>query len=562
MINATLTKLDGTTIKKQVEKPKYGGTLNLRATADPVWSLKTVTGGGSSVLAEEKLLLGDWARGTAGTGEISWQIYEYFSMNHFMGALTEKWEMPDEETIIHHLRHGVRWALDGREASKLVGGREMTADDVVFSLKWWFFSEPKAVLGRTFGGTQNADIRATDKYTVVVKAPKQDMNQLLGYLGDYLPIIPSEVIQRYGDFTNWDQVVGTGAFMIKDFVASSVTTWVKNPNYWGYDPVLGRDYPLPYVDSIKFLNIVDESTAAAAFHTGKLDGTLSLTKEMWGSLLKTTPWAKTKIVNFGTTSNHIAMQMNDAKAPWQDIRVRRALMMAINHQEIIDTYYGGAADVQAFPLPGAPELYAMGWAIPLKELPRETQMLFEYHPDEAKKLLAEAGYPNGFKTSLMISAASGETLDLGALIKAYWAKIGVDLTLDIRDAAVVTGYQNRADYSGMFYDSRWGAMAQYIAFEPPPGQRNAGNIVDAHLQELRLKMFDVAWDLKKRTPIMRELYGVAMSQVWYLSLPSKWNYRVYQPWVKNYDAETSIGNFGQAWPFLWLDLDLKKKLGY
>ena len=550
-------------MKKQVEKPKYGGTLNLRATADPVWDLKLIQGGsGANQFALDKLLFGDWLRGTAGTGEISWQIYEYFSMKHFMGALAQSWEMPDEETIIYHLRRGVHWALDGREASQLVGGRELTADDIVFSFKWLLFSEPKTLMRLFFGGVEKADIRTTDKYTVVVKAPKQDLAQFLGYMSDVLPIFPHEVIEKYGNFTSWDKVVGTGAFMVKDFVASSVTTWVKNPNYWGYDPVLGKDYPLPYIDGIKFLNIPDDSTAAAAFRTGKLDGTLTLTKEMWQSMLKTYPNAKAKILEFGTGSNRIAMQMNDKKAPWQDIRVRRALMMAINHSGIVDTYYGGGADVQAFPLAGAPELYAMGWAIPLKELPRETQMPFEYHPDEAKKLLAEAGYPNGFKTSLMLSGTNAELLDLGALIKADWAKIGIDLTLDVRDAVVVTGYVNNANYPAMIPDGKWGNGTLYAKFEPPPSSNNAGNIVDPHLQELRLKMFDVLWDTNKRTPIMRELYEYTMSQVWYLSLPSKWSYKVYQPWLRNYDAENSIGYFGQAWPFVWLDLDLKKKLGY
>ena len=561
MINVTLTKLDGTRINKQVEKPKYGGTLSLLI-VDPVWDLKLMTTGTQGrVLASEKLLFGDWSRGTAGTSEISWQLYEYLSMDHFMGLLAQAWEMPDEETIIYHLRRGVHWALDNREASILVGGRELTADDIVFSLKFQFFTDTKTNLGRTVGGEKKADIRATDKYTVVIKAPKQDLNQFLGFVSDGLLIFPPEVIQKYGNFTSWDKVVGTGAFMMKDYVSGSVTTWVKNPNYWGYDPVLGKDYPLPYVDAVKAFNIPDQSTLEASFRTGRLDGTLTLTKEQWKSMVKTYPIAKTKIVDFGTSSNRIAMQMNDKSAPWQDIRVRQALMLAINHQEIVDTYYGGAADLQAFPLPNAPELYALGWAIPLKELPQETQELFGYNPDKAKKLLAEAGYPNGFKTSLIINATSAEWNDLGAMIKGYWAKVGVDLTLDVKDPGVFAAYTNSANYPAMMHESRWGTATLYHTFDPG-GSYNSGNVVDPRIQELRLKMFDVMWDLKKRAPIMRELYQYTMSQVWYLPLPSKWNYKVYQPWLKNYDAEASLGYFGQPWPFVWLDMDLKKKLGY
>lgn len=563
-IEVTLKKMDGTTMKKAVEKPQYGGTLNvLRSVGDADFDLTKMSGSNFHFMFLNSLLHGDWAKGTAGTGEISWQIYEYMSMDHFMPSLAESWEMPDDGTIIYHIRKGVRWAMDEKEASKLVGGRELTADDVVFSLKYHFFRTPATALKSTYGRVvEKADIRSPDKYTVIVKAPKQDLYQFLGFMSDLLPIIPPEIVQKYGDFTKWNQLVTTGAFTIKDHVAGSVTTLVKNTNYWEDDPILGKDYRLPYVDSIKYFNIPDSSTQEASVRTGKLDGTVTLDKEKWENLIKNTPRLKTKIVNFGTSSNRIAMQMNDPKAPWQDIRVRRALMMAINHQEIVDTYFKGGADVQAFPLPGAPELYALGWAIPLKQLPRETQKLFEYHPDEAKKLLAEAGYPNGFKTSLMISSTSAEWQDLGAMIKEYWAKVGIELTLDIRDSAVHTGYLTSATQPAMIHDGKWGTATLYTKYDAPPNFMNSGNIADPRIQELRLKMFDVLWDFKKRTPVMRELYEYAMPQVWYLTVPSKWNYKVYQPWVKNYDAEASVGYWGQPWRFVWIDRELKKSLGY
>ena len=566
MINVTLTKLDGTKMNKQVEKPKYGGTLNLLGSPS-TFGIANMGISSAGSLFVSTFLHGDWARGTAGTGELSWQIYEYMSMDHFMPALAEKWEMPDDETIIYHIRRGVHWALDSREASRLVGGRELTADDVAWNLNYQFFTVPATALKRSYGkAVEKADVRATDKYTVVVKAPKLDLFQFLGFMSDTLPILPPEVVQKYGPLAEWDKLVTTGAFIIKDYVSSSVTTFVKNPNYWEYDPILGKDYVLPYVDSIKYLSISDQATAAAALRTGKVDalgtGGVALTKDQYQEVIRTTPRLKTKTLNFGTQGMRIAMQMNDKKAPWQDLRVRRALMMAIDHQGIVDTYYGGAADPQSFPLPGAPELYALGWNISLKELSPETQALFKYSPDEAKKLLAEAGYPNGFKTSLMISSTSAEFLDLGTILKESWAKVGIDLTLDIREASVFSGISSDASQPAMIHANTWGTATLYNKFAPPPNSFNQGNFDDPRINEMRSKMFDVLWDIKKRTPIMRELYAYTVSQVWYLSLPSSWGYTVYQPWVKNFDGERSIGYWGQPWRFMWLDLDLKKKLGY
>ena len=358
-----------------MEKPKYGGTLSIGWATTDNFGPAVVGISGAHYLFLNTLLHGDWSRGTAGTGELSWQIYEYMSMDHFMPALAEKWEMPDDETIIYHIRRGVHWALDGREASKLAGGRELTADDVVWNLNYQFSTVPATALKRSYGTVvEKADVRAMDKYTVVVKAPKQYLFQFLGFMCDTLPIFPPEVVQRYGGSFEWDKLVSTGAFIIKDHVSSSVDTFVKNPGYWEYDPVLGKDYPLPYVDSIKYFNLPDVTFVEAGFRTGKIDtvsGGTAMTKERRDSLLKTAPQLKSKVLNFGTVGNRIAMQMNDPKAPWQDIRVRRALMMALNHQEIIDTYYGGAADIQAFPLPNAPELYALAGISLLRSCPQK-----------------------------------------------------------------------------------------------------------------------------------------------------------------------------------------------
>ena len=278
MVKVTLTKVDGTKVEKLVEKPKYGGTYNRNLAQTGIWDPRLQRASDQSyVIAQERLLVGDYARGPLGTGEVNFDIYEYLSMAFFRGSLAESWELPDDETVIYHIRRGVRWALDGREASKLVNGREVTADDVVFSFKWLVFADRPSVTAGYFAGAKLREISAPDKYTVVIKGPKQDLAQALGYISDVIVIVPREVIEKYGTFARWDQIVGTGPFMIKDHVPGSVTSWVKNTSYWGTDPILGKDYPLPYVDVIRDINIPDASTRQAALRTGKLDDAVSVT---------------------------------------------------------------------------------------------------------------------------------------------------------------------------------------------------------------------------------------------------------------------------------------------
>ncbi len=113
-----------------------------------LWALVTSTGPGVLVelvagqltttsihLTNEELLTGDWTRGKAGTGEVTWDrggndIWEYKA-----GAIAESWDFSTPGKLVYHIRQGVHWALNpNSEASRLVNGRELNADDVVFSL--------------------------------------------------------------------------------------------------------------------------------------------------------------------------------------------------------------------------------------------------------------------------------------------------------------------------------------------------------------------------------------------------------------------------------------------
>ena len=80
-------------------------------------------------------------------------------------------------------------------------------------------------------------------------------------------ILPREVIEQYGDYTDWKNVVGTGPVMLTDYVEGVSKTWTKNPDYWGFD----EKYPenrLPYVDQIRALYIAEEATRISALRSG------------------------------------------------------------------------------------------------------------------------------------------------------------------------------------------------------------------------------------------------------------------------------------------------------
>ena len=119
------------------EAPKYGGILTQVLTADIQTfdeAYSTPTGAITLHLTNEELLTGDWAKGPAGTGQYQWVL----TTNRFdskVGNLAESWESPEPGHLVFHVRHGVHFALSNSDASRLVNGREVTANDVAYSYK-------------------------------------------------------------------------------------------------------------------------------------------------------------------------------------------------------------------------------------------------------------------------------------------------------------------------------------------------------------------------------------------------------------------------------------------
>ena len=155
-----------------------------------------------------------------------------------------------------------------------------------------------------------------------------------------------DAVKQWGNLNDWHHAIGTGPFILTDFVSGSSATLVKNPNYWGYD----ERYPqnqLPYVDKLKFLIIPDTATALAAMRTGKIDVMDAIQYQQAQPMQKTNP----EIVQIPIPApTGITVDLRNDVRPFNDIRVREALQMAIDLPTIAKTFYGGTAD--PIPLPG------------------------------------------------------------------------------------------------------------------------------------------------------------------------------------------------------------------
>jgi peptide/nickel transport system substrate-binding protein len=541
------------------EVPKYGGTLNMVFREpmgfDPYYTFMMMCG--TLYMCNEQFIMGDWAKGPAGTGETDW-VNGFLGFMHLCtGMLCENWEIKDAETVVFHVRHGVHWWNKAP-----ANGREFTADDAVWNILRLWQSPTGVHRAITAPDERILSAKALDKYTVEVKfnAPALG-NSALIYTGSWLYMIPPEVVSTYGDMKDWKHVIGTGPFMLTDYVAGSALTFEKNPNYWLHDPIHPENQ-LPYVDSVTGLIVLDTSTQLAALRTGKLDFSFNMdvTWENGLELMNQCPDLESKTLS--SMSKELYFRVDKQDLPFKDLKVRQALVMAINHEDIIKNYYGGHAwiDGQVFPPLKAWEAFH----VPFDQLPQATQDLFAYNPDKAKDLLKEAGYPDGFKCSI-ISGSPGDT-DFLSMIKSYFEKVNVDMSIQQLESSIFNSQWRARSYEQGIYMSSPTAMFPYdmhstriesfddLSYYENPTTRAAYN-------EMRTY---VGLDDVKYAATLKGIEPFIIDQCVGIWVPLPQSYRLWWPWCQNYHGEGSLGCDQEYFvtTYIWLDQALKKSMGY
>ena len=558
MVRLSLTKLDGTVVEKLVEKPRYGGVVNIAMTQDVLsWDSANMSFAGDIPLnlIVEKIAGADWSRSLYGTGEFSFNFdsVPYFIPSVAVPTLGESWEAPDSETFILHLRKDVRW-----QDKPPLNGREFVADDLVYAFER-IYSIPGSYQAAQAADYQRpVDYYAQDKYTFVVKSQPGKMGEVVRMNVGYIRIEPREVMEMYGDMKDWRNVVGTGPFILEDYVIGSSSTLVRNPNYYMKDPIHPQN-SLPYLDGAKFFVIPDMSTRLAALRTGKIDLIRGLTFENWDSEVRFSPDLKWTSVIPGSSQN---LWMRTDTRPFDDIRVRKALSMATDREVIKSGLYMDLAEIRISPVPNWP-VFAAAFT-PTDELPEDIREGLEYNPDKARQLLAEAGYPDGFQTEVVTTAGNADVL---SIIKDQWEDVGVELVLAVKEPAA---------YSGVAYGHSYTQIvaAFHVTSQPMRGHNywaggayNFAIIDDPYLSSYYETAGPQPWTIEDWEPWVESFKPVAeyeLGQFWSIELPTPYTYVMWWPWLVNYGGEDLISSGvsdGYSWvKYIWLDQDLKEEM--
>ena len=559
-------------VEKETGKPVYGGTLTLSLGSDI--SSFELCYKGSPVpqptigVTNDPLWAGDWAKGPAGgygTGVTDWKMSEDIFGNK-AGFIAEGWEWSaDFETgegvLVYQIRQGLNFTLNtDTEASRLVGGREMTADDVVYTLDRIVRNE-NSYTHAAAPALRDAEITKTGPWEVTIKMPADALISAVSRLGIWGRPIPKEVIDTFGSLVDWKNSVGVGPFMITDYIAGSAVTFDRNPSYWHTNPVgPGQGDQLPYIDHLKWTIIPDQSTREAGIRTGKID---EMYLVGWESAINIRNTAPELMEAEMPAEGGWATKWRVDKAPFDDVRVRQALIMAIDNDMIRDTLNGGLGQTLTWPFvyhPSYADLY-----LSYDEMPDNVKEIYTYNPDKAKALLIEAGYPDGFKTEALCT--SGEA-DYYSVLADMWSKIGVELELKVMEIGAMAGILATKKHEGM---AALGLSPVGTFFDAGDftgtGITNISCLDDPHVNEtfeqVRRVMVD---DEKAAMGLVKDLMPYFLELAVALPRATAPTFNFWWPWIQNYSGEIYIGfGVGSAnyWPtYIYLDEDLKQSMGY
>lgn len=327
--------------------------------------------------------------------------------------LAESWEIPDNTTYIFNLRRGV----------KFHNGQELTAEDVVFSLNR--ILDPKTTApGRSYIASIKS-IEALGPYRVKVTLSAPLASFLEGLTSNNCAIVSKAAVEQNGNLQKVE--AGTGPFVLKEWIPDNSMTLVKNPNYF--------EKGLPYLDKVIFRVIPEQASLLAGVKAGTIDiaqindgSTVLLAKRDSNLMVMQKPGINVRTFGFNVT-----------RKPFDDVRVRQALSLAIDRNEIVAAAEFGMAQPTG-PIP----VGATQWALPLNKLPY-------YTPDiaKAKSLLAQAGFPNGFSFKIVCSNSFEGGLSVAQVVQNQLKKIGVNAELEVVEWGTYIDRWTKRDFDSM-----------------------------------------------------------------------------------------------------------------
>ncbi|MBI2917783.1 MAG: ABC transporter substrate-binding protein [Chloroflexi bacterium] len=530
---ATATPAPVATAAPAIAKPKYGGVLKTPLRTDPFgWDVMQITGGYLD-MRKQFIVVFNTLASQPSTPEVK------PCQTTVRLELLESWRVVDETTVEFKLRPGLKF-----HNKPPVNGREATADDLAYSLNRALFVYP--IRGADSLAPRIKSIDVVDKYTVRLKTagpvPQVPTTLLATQYGT--TVVPKEVWPKEVVNDPYKAYIGTGPFMFKEYRPGVKVVHEKNPSYWKEG--------LPYLDGLEYVIMPDISTRTASLRSGRLDMIVEEVPAPIVSVLEKDP--RINIQGCPATSgyNFLWMDAMNPKSPFSDLRVRRAVSMAVDRDNLLKSTMQG----RGYDTPHAPPALHE-WYLATGDFPPEIRKYLEYRPEEAKKLLAEAGYPPGsIKTGIEITAQyTSPYPEIVQALNAQLAQVGIEARLNWMEYATWLQRGQVCKWEGMrigrmAYEDEWRHLAK-LNSKIGCAENKAG-IADPGLDPF-IDQLLVTVDPAKQKELAAQIQFRIVDQAWVVSIPDVKDYSAANIWVKNWNRGGYAAFASTYNEIIWLD---------
>jgi peptide/nickel transport system substrate-binding protein len=484
--------------------PKRGGTLARASAWDPpVIDPRFTQSVGLfqfATLTSNRLLRYPFADEASGVNDLT-----------LKGDLAESWQgSPDSRVWTFKLRRGVKW-----QNLPPVNGRELVAADIKSCFEAY---AKEGVQAFTFQDIEGMETPDSHTLRVHLKTP----NVLFPHnVAESVTVIfAREVLEEDGDLKK--RLIGTGPYILKEHTRKVRVVLQRNPDYF--------DGGRPYIDQYTILSTPDSATRLAAFRTGQSDILWVASLSEAETVRKTNPASLVQEVK--STLAPFGLALAQDRPPFNDVRVRRAISMAIDRQKQVDTVFEGHG--------------ILGWGVPYiyyqDRMPTAADLgrWWQYRPADAKKLLAEAGHPNGFETTLFYYEYFPQMTSQVQLVQQD-LKRNLNINVKITKLDYTT-------YYGRYVDGKWDGMAwgfqsghavglderthQYMHSK---STKNFFRVADPVIDELVTKLRQ-APDRADQRAIAKKIVDREYDQIFRMWMPYDAGFLMFQPHLRNVAA--------------------------
>lgn len=494
----------------------------------------------------------------------------------------------DGTTYTIKIKKGVRFADD----SSFPGGkgREVSAQDFIYSWKrlsdpsnqsegFWVFDghikglnewRNKITKGEVNYSTPIEGLQTPDDHTIVIRLTKPYYQLMYSLTMAFTSVVPHEAVEKYGkEFLN--HTVGTGPFMLSDWIRNSRLTFIKNPNWRGETyPSEGSEgdkeagllidagKAMPFVDKLIFYELPENQPRWLKFMKGDTDF-VEIPKDNFDGAVKdkqVLPETAAKGISLFIDPSpdlvFIGFNMLDPILGKND-SLRKAMALAYDSDTFIEKFYNGHAINAQSQIPPGVEGYDTGFKNPYKQ----------FNVEKAKELLKKAGYPDGKGLPEFEYNATSSSSDrqIGEYFQQHMAAIGIRVRIQQSSWSqfIERLKERKAQIYGLAWSADYPDAENFLQLLYGPNESPGSNNSNYHSKEYD-RLYDEAAKLPPgtaRTAIYKKMRDVFVQDMPWIPDANRLRYQLYHGWIHNFKPHLTILNFPK---YIRVDLEKKKEL--